>query len=1155
MDTKEKRITRILKRKNGNEIEADEMLKDKYVRVFGNNYLERVEVIDIQTAYNDYKKLHDDLHELAQDWGQKIICFSSSTDILDILKMKDIRKACRKKRISAEQSMLNISIIGACFLTLSNIFYITWSFIFGEIYPLPAEIVLPALCICLSLTLVSVVQQTRKHDSELLEKLGCLDENGLIDIFSCLEHAKSPLKDEGIFFIENFNKLNKLCRSYMIAYLRHKEYKKQIWCVFDYLFENSLKIDSVDDSVFYEAFKLVPLKYEEKEAFYKEYNLQRDIAKEYLNCIGVDILWGSKADIIDGSFKFHSLDYIKQKIESTRKEYDPDGKLIRIFYCLVYLSSKYKYSFSVNQIISLIQNEEKVNQDLYAVICDAGNRVFNSSSKSREEIRDYISKMVNLLEEYCFTEYGREGGRKVKKVKFSYDILECFHEKMSSSYPDEETVKRWVLVKLIGNINMFQMDRYFFDCSNLLVTSDFLDDKEFCILSSYLLRIMNASNCWTYNSPVLKRLHFIDEDTRKQYLHTEAVKKAAGNCLFYISDDESMRYGIYFMAGVEGCSVDLDDFTFDNNMIWMPEMEKYSNVLAGYFKLLYKTFGAVILAFFEIGSTYRNIFVEPFSEQENLFEIIRELLLHCISYFNRNFVPEIFNEDIDRISQKLSKIRLCTEANEFASIVEEILLWIKSELNQSQDRAYRNIYTGMLIETSNSNMLYFIYGLLNMLFAKDRETVYKNKNSLLDFISQSVFYFKIVCYAEGITQYVDTLLQGRSSIELKLIIAINLLIKKVPCREIIRKFIIENLDKAEDLFLSGLDSQNEEQLEKYIALLLLYDRNISCAEFTEKIFVRVYNYISTSECVDGNKISKYLRVILEKKCPAEETLDIIDEINRIASPDFAIWTLYGYFEARKDILERIPQINPDILTQCSSNLGTIMMSDYLLNHSYYDCNREILELYLEMMRYAAYPNKGDTIKYLGIIDKYAQDNVNIKYSEIRTYNYLLSLYLFYMAAELSEQKETDVILLQETMKFMLNLFTTMQMAGMKIVADNNKSFCSLVSENKNLIRKQEADRLIKDKFLYLTPVIYMKGQKCLSEDYYYMLLYMSSFPDVCMPLIKQAEKNCMEIIKQKHMLYLVNVLLDHTQNTSLGFDRKSLYRIRDILIKRYNIKY
>ena len=47
MDTKEKRITRILKRKNGKEIEADKMLKDKYKQVFGDDNLERVEVIDI----------------------------------------------------------------------------------------------------------------------------------------------------------------------------------------------------------------------------------------------------------------------------------------------------------------------------------------------------------------------------------------------------------------------------------------------------------------------------------------------------------------------------------------------------------------------------------------------------------------------------------------------------------------------------------------------------------------------------------------------------------------------------------------------------------------------------------------------------------------------------------------------------------------------------------------------------------------------------------------------------------------------------------------------------------------------------------------------------------------------------------------------------
>ncbi len=1154
MDTKEKRITRILKRKNGNEIEADEMLKDKYERVFGNNYLERVEVIDIRTAYNDYKKLHDDLYELAKDWERKIVCLSSSTDILDILKMKDIRSACKKKRITAEQPLLSVSKICACFLSLLNIVYIICSFILGEIYPLPTEIVLPILCICLLAALISVVQQTQKYDSELLEKLNSLDEDNLIDICSCLTQKKSQLKDEGIFFIENFNKLNKLCRSYVIAYLCHKEYKKQLWCVFDYLFEDSLKIDSVEAAVFYESFKLVPLKYEEKEAFYKEYNLQQDIAKEYLNCIGIDILWGSKADIVNGNFKFHSLDYIRERIENTGKEFDPNGKLIKIFYCLVYMSSKYKYSFSINQIISLVKNEEKVNQDLRAVICDAGNRILNGDIKSKEEIRDFISKITDLLEEYCFIEYRREGGRKVKKFKFSYDILECFQEKMNSAYPDEDTVKRWILVKLIGNKDMFQIDRYFFDCSNLLVTSDFLEDDEFCILSSYLLRIMNANNCWVYNCPILKRLRFIEENIRKQYLQTEAVKRAAGNCLFYISDNESMQYGIYFLADTRDCNIDLDDFSLDNYTVWMPEMEKYSHVLAGYFKLLYKTFGSVILTLFKIGEVYQDVDIEPFAEHEKLYEIIRKLLMCCISFLNGHSFRETFNENSGWLFQQLPVIRMCAEANEFASIVEEMLLWIKSELDSTRDRTHRNMYTGMLIETSNSNMLYFIYGLLNMALVKDREMLYKNKNSLLDFISQSIFYFKVVTQAMGITRYVDALLQGRQPLNLKLKIAINLLIRENPCREILRNFIIENMDSAETLLLSRLEYQNTEQAEDYIALLLLWNANINNTEFGEKIFRQISNYISSSECIDGDTINKYLSVILEKKCSEEEAIDIVDEINQIDSPAFAAWVLYGYCNIKKEMLERIPQITPSILTECNSTLGSIMISTYLLDHSYYDCSQEVLELYLGIMRQNPFPSKAEIMTYLHILDQYAKDNINIKYNEFGTYNYLLSLYLFYTAIELSEQKESNSILLRETMKFMLQLLRSLQMTGMKI-AEGNRTFTSLVKANNVLTQKQEADNLILKNFLYLAPIISIKGENCLSEDYYYMILYICSFPDACIPLVKQAEKNCMEIIKQKHMLHLVNVLLDRTQNNTLGFDRELLYRVRDILKERYNIKY
>lgn len=1154
MDTKGKRITRILKRKNGSVIEADEMLKDKYKLVFGKNYLERVEVLDIRTAYNDYKKLHDDLYELAKGWEKKIVCLSSSTDILDIVNMKDIRKACKRKRIMVAQSLLSVSKICACFLSVLNIVYLICSFILGESFPLPTKIVLPVLCICLLVTFISIVHQTQKYDGELLVKLNSLDEVDLIDIYSCLVQKKSLLKDEGFFFIENFNKLNKLCRSYVIAYLNHKEYKKQIWCVFDYLFEDSIKIDSVEEAVFYESFKLLPLKYEEKEAFYKEYNLQRDIAKEYLNCIGVDILWGSKADIDNGSFKFHSLDYIRERIENTGKRFDPNGKLTKILYCLVYMSSKYKYSFSINQIISLVQNEENVNPDLRAVICDAGNRIFNGEIKSREEIRDFISKITELLEEYCFIEYKREGGRKVKKFKFSYDILECFQEKMNSAYPDEDTVKRWVLVKLIGNMNMFRGDRYFFDCSNLLITSDFLEDDEYCILSSYLLRIMNANNCWVYNRPILQRLRLIGENIRKQYLQTKAVKRAVGNYLFYVSDDESMQYGIYFLAGTEGCNIDLDDFSLNSYTGWMPEMEKYSHVLAGYFKLLYKTFGSVIMAYFKIGEIYQDIDIEPFEEQEKLYEIIRKLFMLCISFLNGYPKEKIFNENRGWFDQQLSMLRMCAEANEFASIIEEMLLWVKSELDRTQDKTYRNIYTGMLVETSNSNMLYFIYGLLNMALVKDREMIYKNKNSLLDFISQSIFYFKIVSQAMGISRYVDALLQGRQPLGLKLKIAVDLLIRENPCKEILRNFVIENIDNVETLFVSRLENQDEKQVEDYIALLLLYNVNINNQEFTEKIFGQISNYISTSECIDGDKINKYLSVILEEKCPEEEAINIVDEINQMASPAFAVWVLYGYYCVKKEMLERIPQIIPSILVDCNSNIGTIMMSGYLLSHDYYDCNQEILELYLGTIRCNAFPNKGEIIGYLNIIDKYAKDNINIKYKEFIMYNYLVSLYLFYMSIELSEQKETGNILLWETMKFMLRLIDSLQNTGMKTFK-GDRAFSSLVKENNVLTRKQEADKLIIEEFLYLNPMITIEGENRLSEDYYYMLLYMFYFPDVSTPLIARAERKRMEIIKQKHMLYLVNELLDRTRDNALGFDRKILYRIKEILGERYNIKY
>ena len=63
-------------------------------------------------------------------------------------------------------------------------------------------------------------QQTQKYNVELLEKLNSLNEDKLIDVYEKLVQKKSLLKEEGTYFIENFNKLDKNFRCYVIAQKR-----------------------------------------------------------------------------------------------------------------------------------------------------------------------------------------------------------------------------------------------------------------------------------------------------------------------------------------------------------------------------------------------------------------------------------------------------------------------------------------------------------------------------------------------------------------------------------------------------------------------------------------------------------------------------------------------------------------------------------------------------------------------------------------------------------------------------------------------------------------------------------------------------------------------------------------------------------------------
>lgn len=167
---------------------------------------------------------------------------------------------------------------------------------------------------------------------------------------------------------------------------------------------------------------------------------------------------------------------------------------------------------------------------------------------------------------------------------------------------------------------------------------------------------------------------------------------------------------------------------------------------------------------------------------------------------------------------------------------------------------------------------------------------------------------------------------------------------------------------------------------------------------------------------------------------------------------------------------------------------------------------------------------------------------------------MLSLLLFYMAVELCEQKDSERNQLQKTIEFVLHLLESLKTSGMEFFT-KNKIFNSLICTDGVLEENEKIEALIVEKFLYLEPIAETERGNYLLGDYYYMLSYMCSFPDVCIQLIRRADNSSMEIIKQKHILYLVNLLLDLVQDNNLGFHKESLYRVRDILNERYSIQF
>lgn len=1135
-------IPRTLLDKDNKEKDAYVEFEDLYKEVFCKFDVEKATIINISTTYNDYKKLYDDLKKKTEKWQEKSKSISPRNSIDDLLEIGKLRKfCCKKKKIRNSKAVLALKMAEAI-LAFLTIFQIVFNLLIGkELLNSSGVLILAILGIgVLYFTIVLFNKKQNEESIRIIEELET--EAEIIDFFQEMGFEGCKIYEEGIFLIENLSKLDKLCRCYILAYLYNTNTKKQLWCIFDYLFETTEKVESVNKTAKFVNYRLQPLKYSEKEKLYKEYSLHNNICKEYLNCIGVDILWAENFEIGNSNYKLHSLNYIQNKLKGIEDKNKYGKSLMGFFYCILYINIKYQYYFSIEEMARLYRKTD--DAVLKKIIEKNTYKIGNMDELDEEEIKLFFKQIVSTLEGYYVTEEVRRKSRKTKKYKFSYDVFECFQKKRENEYLSEDDIKLWILLKVITEKDIFCADRYFFDCSNLLVTNESLENEEYLLLANKILKILNNNNCLFYYLPILRQIKEILEEGReadREILDREILEKAIVNELFYSSSNESMEIAIGYLQE----NVDRNKILYD---FWNGDVVKQEEIhqnVKEFYEMLYFVMNKLVYSELEL---LKFDDVECGEGENDLYNIYINLLWIVVYDYKKEEVEK----KIQELYKRVKKYAKGEATKIFEVVMIELLQWIKSEINGEEDCKYRNVNVGVLIEMTGSNMLFFIYGLLNMSIIRNKDNVYRNENSLLDFISRCFFYVVIMPMQKGARTFGDELICSEMPTEIKLSILIELLARGMMWVDNACKFIVSNTESMLKLIKQHFKIIEEvSQLEQFFALLDIYTNCIDEQKFSNAVYKEIEMNLENSDYESKELYIREAKVILRGEKFEMTIEDMIFEINNVESTSFGAILLEAYCKIKPELLERLESIKKEILCDSYSNTGMNLMQKYLLQHEYYDCNKKIFEYYLEKIKTRRYLKRGNVRGYLYIIDRFRKDNESIMEKEMFTYNYMISLDLYYRAVELYEEQEKNDIYKKKTLEFFKIMISSLRELGIQYYFSNQYILYYL--KNMKYERDNEIEQIIFDKFERLSPIIEKNNELYLSGEYMFMLQYMQEHNDIYARLaICQKEKG-KEVLQKKHLYQLTNLLIQLTEEKSIGFLKESLSNIRDIVYAMCNV--
>lgn len=1124
---------------------VDDIFEQNCRKTFGDETLQRLDgqrrIIKIYTPLQDYKKLALELKKLTLKFQQEVFFVNSSTRLEDLLEKRALTKL--SKKMGWTEHLFQDTLLGV--FGFLQVFIALLSFIFQvfvgstiKYYFLSAGIALLGI-----LFLILSHNYRKKKYKQIRINLNEMDVQSMSSDLRKFIMDVPLFAGQRVFIIENLRETNPVLRSFLLMYLEYEPESSQLWCILnDEKITESIKTNNIKGYVL--QYQLYPLSLEEKKKLYQELGLSEKVREEYLGFIGVDWMFAEELE------EYEDVKYTKEIVKKIGKliTTNKQGKdFTRALYCLVYISANLGYYMNLKTMVALVCREGQ-NEVNFRNLEKECKKSIGASNVKPAQMEEFLRKFEDITEDYCFI-------RPDRSFRFSKNILLCLENEFRELLPAPNTVRKWALIKLLGNADKFDEENYYLDCCNLLLLKPVIDFSKVSIavlVSLTLLARLNKNYCWFYYRGVLHYLDNITSGTseREKYILNDAVKEAVINYRILIADRDSVifhrnyinEYSSFcekiFDTNIPCSCMDMMDLEIEDKEVFYRQMVYAKDPTNYYYYLLKRC-----QEFLGTNWFYKTEEIISWDDPVSMpVEIIFDLLEIYLFMLRGNK-----KDNIKKLCSNMNKILAILHSKKYYTckmmerILSEFYDCIRLEQNWNRaDMVFRRAFLGVMVENTNSECLRFLHVIFSELKSEHTEC-YKLSNTELDLI-QSFAYYNGNSMEKGITLYLQNLVDGNWGKSVKIQISIKLLMHGVPYKNYVNEFLLLNQQEVINEIIITLEKcEDAKNTELTLVLICMLVDILNNSQFTEDILEHTVAFLEGQGSEDSLLLGRILRFIIAGK-QEDQTWDkesAISIADKLESKDLALFFIEKKCEEDETMILSLSKFDWITTGIFRTTICKSLVSNYLLKCDFSTYDAKLLKWYLKFFSSNS-SHKWLLERYLVIIDRYEEVCLGLKEEFLENYS-LCQARLFYI-----ESLEIREGLTAQTQKKSSLLEFTAQIIGLL----NEKGKIATLKTQKNFAnspRRKEIDEFIIQNIRGTNPVVGV-GESALNGQYVEMIVYLVRFPESYQLLVEEYGKRATELMLNKKLIQILNIYIEWLEDKNFWQARNYLLGVKSSFI-------